>query len=111
LGLGKESLANAAGGQTSATTVKGKSVVLFNPKNAKQNQTIVIAQVTAAGDFTIPAKVCVGPLAPGQKCTVRVSFVPNGTGLRKGALTIESNARNGTQTVSLSGTGVKAKSH
>ncbi len=79
--------------------------MLSNPKNKKQNATIVIESVTASGDFQVPAGACVGPLAPGHKCAVPVEFAPGSSGSKSGALTIRSNASNGTQTITLEGKG------
>ncbi len=89
----------------SAQTVKTKRVVLSNPKNKKQNATIVIKSVTASGDFQVPAGACVGPLAPGHKCAVSVEFAPSSSGAKSGTLTITSNASNGVETVTLKGKG------
>ena len=89
----------------SAQVLKTKRVVLSNPKNKKQNATITIESVTASSEFRVPAGACVGPLAPGHKCTVSVEFAPSSSGSKSGTLTISSNASNGTQTITLGGKG------
>ncbi len=103
------SMGSEAVGQ-SAQTVKTKRVVLSNPKNNKQDATITIESITASGDFTIVARSCLGPLAPGHKCAVSVGFAPSSSGPKSGMLTITSNASNGTQTVTLEGKGRESKS-
>ena len=102
--MGSEAMGHAA------QTVKTKRVVLSNPKNRKQDATIVIESVTASGDFQISGGSCVGALAPGHKCAVSVSFAPSSSGAKSGALTITSNASNGTQTVTLEGKATESKS-
>ncbi len=98
------SMGSAAVSQ-SAQALKIRRVVLSNPKNRKQDATITIASVTASGAFAVDGASCVGPLAPGHKCAIAVSFAPSSAGAQTGALTITSNASNGTQTVTLSGKG------
>src|SRR5208282_1149057 len=49
----KVSMGSAAVGNA-AQTVKTKRVVLSNPKNKKQDATIVIESLTASGDFQVP---------------------------------------------------------
>src|SRR5208282_208724 len=100
----KVSMGSEAVGQ-SAQTVKTKRVTLSNPKNKKQDATIVIESVTASGDFEISGGSCVGPLAPGHKCAVSVEFAPSSAGSKSGTLTIKSNASNGVETVTLEGKG------
>ena len=89
------------------TTSKPQVVTLTNAKTKKQNLTITVLGVAAAGDFAVPAGACVGPLGAGQKCKISVTFTPTGTGTRKGSLNVTSNASNRSLTVSLKGTGKK----
>jgi hypothetical protein len=98
------SLGSAAVSQ-SAQALKTKRVVLPNAKNRKQDAIITIASVIASGAFAVDGAACVGPLAPGHKCAIRVSFAPSSAGAQTGALTITSNMSNGAQTVTLSGKG------
>ena len=103
LSMGKEAVGK------SAQAVKSKRVTLSNPKNKKQDATIVIESVTASGEFQVPAGACVGALAPGHKCAVSVGFAPSSSGAKSGTLTIRSNASNGVQTVTLEGKGKESK--
>jgi hypothetical protein len=57
-----------------------------------------------SGDFTISANTCDPTLAPNVGCTVAVEFVPTASGMRQGTLTVIDSV--GTQTASLTGTGV-----
>jgi len=97
--LGVEAVAQRAGAE------RIRKVVLSNPKNRKQDATIMIESVTASGEFEVPGGSCVGPLAPGHKCVVDVSFSPSSAGPKSGALTVISNASNPVEAVSLAGKG------
>lgn len=66
---------------------------------------LLISQVSTTGDFA-QASNCGSILGPSQSCTINVTFTPTRLGLRKGLLKISDNAGNGTQAISLSGTGV-----
>ncbi|MGA2536477.1 MAG: kelch repeat-containing protein [Terracidiphilus sp.] len=48
---------------------------------------------------------CHGSLKPGFSCTIDVTFKPTAKGTRSAKLVIKDNAQNGSQSVSLSGTG------
>ncbi len=87
----------------------GKLVTLSNPHNRSQNQTITVQSVKADGDFVVLSNGCVGPLAPGARCAVKVFFIPKSSGAATGMLTITSNARNAPHIVPLRGTGMKGK--
>jgi sugar lactone lactonase YvrE len=62
-----------------------------------------ITGVTATGPFS-PSGNCSGTIATGTSCTIQVTFTPTALGSASGALSIADNA--GTQTVTLSGSGV-----
>ena len=89
------------------TTSKPQVVTLTNAKTKKQNQTITVFGVSIAGDFAVPTGACLGSLAAGKKCKVSVTFTPSATGTRKGTLTVTSNAKNPSLTISLKGKGKK----
>lgn len=57
-----------------------------------------------AGNFS-QSNTCAQTLASGATCTANISFAPTATGTRIGSLTVQSNASNGTQTLTLSGNG------
>jgi hypothetical protein len=48
---------------------------------------------------------CPASLAAGASCSISVTFTPNAATKQTGTLTITDNAKGGTQTVPLSGTG------
>ena len=50
---------------------------------------------------------CGNLLAPGQSCTLTITFTPTKLGQGNGKLTITDNGPNGAQNVSLTGTGVR----
>jgi hypothetical protein len=66
---------------------------------------VSVAAVNASGDFVIPGKTCGDTIAAGKSCRVSVSFSPTATGIRAGALSIETSAGSVPQKVTLSGTG------
>jgi sugar lactone lactonase YvrE len=76
-----------------------QSVVLFNAGNGS----LSIAGITLVGGDYIMSNNCGSTLAGGASCSITVTFQPQGTGPRSGAVTITDNA--GTQRISLSGVG------
>jgi len=61
------------------------------------------------GDYQLRKDACSGArLAPGQNCTVGISFAPQGAGSRVAALTIYDSAPGGSREVQLHGTGIAA---
>jgi len=118
---------NVAGGQATAVlsgTGAPPPAIVLNPisvtysgtnvGSASVAQNITISNtggVTATlqtpvvtGDFTISANTCGTTLAAGVGCTVSVEFVPAASGARNGTFSVTDSA--GTQTSSLTGTGV-----
>ena len=86
-------------GQTSSA----QTVTLSNTGNTAIN----ISSITASGDFaetntcgTLPAVLNVG-----ATCSISVTFTPTSTGTRSGGISIEDDAANSPQSVSLTGTG------
>ena len=63
-----------------------------------------ITGILTSGDFT-ETDNCGKGVAAGSTCTVNVTFNPTASGTRTGALTINDNAVDSPQTVSLTGTG------
>jgi hypothetical protein len=84
-------------------TSKAKTTTLTNGGSA----TLDINSITSSGDFALATstKPCGSTLAAGKSCVIDVTFTPTQTGARTGTLTINDNASNTPQTVSLSGTG------
>jgi trimeric autotransporter adhesin len=75
----------------------------------KGSDDLIISTIVASGDFQLTqANPCMNnQVAPGQSCTVPVTFRPTMLGIRTGSVTITDNAyQNPTQTVPLTGTGV-----
>ena len=66
--------------------------------------TLTVTSLSITGDFA-EIDTCADPIAPGDACTVNVTFLPVQTGQRTGVLTIFGNVPGGQLTVSLSGTG------
>ncbi|MCL5670588.1 MAG: SBBP repeat-containing protein, partial [Acidobacteria bacterium] len=71
------------------------------------NTAVTITSITASGDFaetntcgTLPAVLNVG-----AACTISVTFTPTATGSRSGAVSVQDDAINSPQALSLSGTG------
>ena len=85
--------------QVSKSSV-AQAVTLTNSGNAN----MVIASVTAAGDFS-ETNNCPATIAPAALCTINVTFAPAIGGSRIGSLIIADNSQGGSAFVSLSGTG------
>ena len=81
-------------------TSKAKTATLTNGGTA----TLDINSITTSGDFA-STNTCGSTLAAGKSCKINVTFTPTQTGSRTGTLSINDNASNSPQTVSLSGTG------
>jgi len=83
-------------GQSSAS----KTATLTNGGSVTLN----IGSIVTSGDFS-QTNTCGSTLAAGNSCLIKVTFSPTQTGARTGTLSVNDNASNSPQTVSLSGTG------
>jgi hypothetical protein len=92
------SFGNWAVGVTSSP----KSVKLANGGKAG----LKITSISASGDFK-QSNNCGASLAAGNTCTITLTFKPSKLGSRTGTLSVKDDAASGTQTASLSGTGVR----
>ena len=119
---------NVSGGQATATlsgTGNPAAPIVLNPitltfpsttiNATSQAQNITISNTGATSialqtptvmgtDFRITANTCGSSLGPSVGCTVAIAFTPTASGARSGTFTITDGA--GTQTASLSGSGV-----
>ena len=87
------------------TTVGMSSTAAAVTISNSGNMSLNIGSVAISGDFS-QSNNCASSVAPGASCVVNVVFTPAAAGSRTGALTLTSDAQNGTvQAVSLSGTG------
>jgi hypothetical protein len=93
----------AFGNQNVGSTSAPQTVTLSNTGNA----TLTITSLTVSGDFA-QTNTCGSSLAAGSSCTISVTFTPSVFGSRNGLGTLTDNVGSGTQTVSLSGTGLAA---
>ncbi len=67
---------------------------------------LVISKVAASGDFAVTAETCTAAaVAPGDHCTISVSFTPGAAGQASGSLTVTDDAADSPQSVALAGTG------
>jgi hypothetical protein len=66
---------------------------------------VKIAAINVSGDFVIPGKTCGDTVVAGKSCRVSISFSPTVSGVRTGALNIETEANNVPQKVALNGEG------
>ncbi|HVI08183.1 MAG TPA: choice-of-anchor D domain-containing protein, partial [Candidatus Binatia bacterium] len=87
--------------QIVGTTSTGQAVTLTNTGTSS----LAISSVSASGDFA-QANTCVSgsPIPANSTCTITTTFAPSASGVRTGAVTIVDAA--GTQTITLSGTGI-----
>lgn len=100
LGFGDQPLGSSSSAQTVTVTNTA----------ANGAQSLALGQLstsgTNAGDFTIGSDHCSNQsVAPGNSCTIGVSFAPTGTGSRTASLIVPSNAASSPDSVSLSGSG------
>ncbi len=93
------------GPQLVGTTSASQSVSITNNGSA----TLVISNIsvtgTNSGDFAATPCGLPAQLAPGESCTVEITFTPTATGTRSASLSITDNAAGSPQTVSLTGVG------
>jgi len=84
-------------------TTGAKTVTVTNTGSSTLN----FGSITTSGDFLLKtvAKSCKTTLAPAAICVIKVQFKPTQIGVRTGTLTINDNAPDTPQLVSLSGTG------
>ncbi len=67
---------------------------------------LTISSISPSAGFVIAAATCPATLAINTACTLQVVFAPTAAGAVSGALTLTDNAPSGTQTASLTGTGI-----
>jgi hypothetical protein len=81
-------------------------VKVSNPKGKKKHPglPVLIEMISDPGVF-MQTNTCPASLAAGASCSISVTFTPNAATKQTGTLTITDNAKGGTQTVPLSGTG------
>ena len=83
-------------------------VTLTNTGQAPLTLASLTSGGPAGGDFSVGGNCATATsLAPGAACTMQVVFAPTALGMRSGTLTVASNANNGNQVVSLTGSGVQ----
>jgi len=88
--------------QNISTSSAAQAITLSNSGTAS----LSITTITTSGDFA-QSNNCGTSVANGAPpCTIQVTFTPTASGARTGSLTIQDNAANSPQTVTLSGTGV-----
>jgi hypothetical protein len=85
------------------TTSPAYAVKLANLGDAD----LAISGMVASGDFA-QTNNCAGAVAPGNACTLSLTFTPADLGTRSGTLTIASNAYGAPHVIDLTGTGVAA---
>ena len=88
-------------GQVIGTISTAKSVTLTNTDNATP---LAIDGISDSADYS-ETDTCGTSLAPLASCTIFVTFSPTVAGVISGAITIEDEASNSPQLVSLTGTG------
>jgi Abnormal spindle-like microcephaly-assoc'd, ASPM-SPD-2-Hydin len=86
------------GEQATGTTSGGQQVTITNSGTAPL--TISSIQVTSQFGAT---NTCGSPVAPGNGCTIQITFTPAASGPQTGTLSILDNASNSPQTVALAG--------
>ena len=96
-------------GVTGATS-KPKTVTISNPKSAARPATIATLSIGDADsdDFTVedPDNCSGTALAPGEKCSVEVTFTPTRLGAISSKLTVTDSSGHSAKPVDLKGSGV-----
>lgn len=87
------------GGQTINTTSSPQQVTISNTSSSP----VAMTSESVTGPFAIQTNTCSSSLAANTGCTLAIVFAPTQTGSASGVLTVAT--AQGTQTVSLSGTG------
>ena len=88
-----------------------KNVTVSNPKSSNKKPGVTVLMEGLSGPAS-PYNVtndCNGPLLPGHRCTIGVTFTPSGPGAQDGTLTIIDNAEHEPQSVNLKGMGKAPK--
>jgi hypothetical protein len=67
---------------------------------------LTVSGLSISPGFTVAANTCTSAVAVGSACTLTVIFAPTAAGPFAGTLTLTDNAPSGSQTTSLSGTGI-----
>ena len=89
------------------STSAAQTVTVTNTGTAPLTTSSVTITGTNAADFAKTADTCTGAsVAPGDTCSVSVSFTPAATGSRTATLTFTDNATGSPQSVSLTGIGI-----
>src|SRR5690348_13026267 len=96
------------GGQAVGTTSSAQTVTITNTGSGDLHVSGVSVSGTNTGDFSASPSGC-GTVPATQTCTVSVTFTPGAAGARSATLNVASDApSNGTDQVSLSGTGLNS---
>jgi len=88
----------------SIATGSSANLALKLTNNGTANVSNLALAVTGDYAVTVPCQLTL--LAPGQSCTVTITFTPTATGARNGSLTITSSDSSSPATIPLTGTGV-----
>jgi hypothetical protein len=105
-GVDLSSTALAFGNQTLGITSPPQSVSITNNTVVALNTSSIGISGANAGDFA-ETNTCGASLPSGANCTITVTFTPSLVGNETATLTVAGNAPSGSQTVSLTGTGVQ----
>jgi hypothetical protein len=93
------------GTQVVGTTSTAQTITVTNSGTAPLNVAGVSLSGTNASDFA-QTNTCASAVQPSATCNVSVTFKPSATGSRPASIVITSDATQGPQTVSATGTGV-----
>ncbi len=99
----------------SGATSPRRRVTVANPSANRNLPAVRFGAIAATGDFAIDtgSSTCVrgALLAANSSCGIDLTFTPTALGPRTGTLTINDNAGNGPQIVTLNGTGIAGALH
>jgi hypothetical protein len=95
--------------QKFGTTSKAKLIELTTP-NANNTAVTITRITTGTNQFAVVSNTCGTRIRAGRKCQVGVHFRPAANGEQSDTLTIDDNASNAPQQISLSGVGTQGPS-
>ncbi|HMD84812.1 MAG TPA: choice-of-anchor D domain-containing protein [Terriglobia bacterium] len=104
-GAGLSATSEAFGSQVINTTTAVKSVTLTSTGTTNLSVSSITIAGTNASDFA-ETNNCPASMAPGAKCTIKMTYTPTVLGAETASLTVTDNASNSPQTATLTGTGI-----
>ena len=94
---------------TQGTTAPSQTVTVTSAGSATLHISSVLLGGSNPSDFSM-TNSCSGALSPNQTCSISIAFTPLGAGSRSATITINDDAPDSPQNISLTGTGIASQS-